>query len=446
MGNFLKKFFKSRDKPKNSVSSAPAFNMGQSIAGKMVNERSSMQITAVFACVRIIAETVASLPLHTYRYVGEGKEKVYTHPLYRLLHDEPNPEMSSFTLRESFMTHLLLWGNSYSQIIRNGKGDVLALYPLLPDRTNVDRDEHGELYYSYRKEGQTHYLGADEVLHIPGLGFDGIIGYSPIALAKNAIGLNIAAEEYGARFFANNATPSGILSTPGILKHPEKVKDAWQATYGGSNIHKVAVLEEDLKYQTISMSNSDSQFLEVRKFQIEEICRIFQVPPHLVADLSKSSFSNIENQSISFVVHTIRPWLVRIEQAMNKKLFKESEKGEYFVSFNASALMRGDYKSRMDGYAVGIQNGFFSANDVRKMENLDPIPAEEGGDLYLTNGNMLPLKMAGAYAKKALDNLTEDDLEEALNAENLNENIKDAIKNALNKKLIKNLIKKNKQK
>ena len=402
--NPFKWLSRARAEPTDKVSDAPRFYMGQSISGKVVNERSSMQTTAVFACVRIIAETVASLPLHTYQYKGDGKEKIYTHPLYRILHDEPNPEMTSFTLRETMMTHILLWGNSYCQIIRNGKGEVINIYPLLPDKMTVDRDNKGNLYYAYLKDNTIHYLGPEDILHVPGLGFDGVMGYSPVALAKNAIGLNIAAEEYGGRFFANNATPSGILSTSGTIKDPTKVRDAWQAAYGGiNNSNKVAVLEDGLQYQAISMPNSDAQFLETRKFQIEEICRIFQVPPHMVADLSKSSFSNIENQSISFVVHTIRPWLVRIEQAMNKKLFLEKEKGQCFVSFNASALMRGDYKSRMDGYAIGIQNGFFSVNDVRRMENLDPISKEDGGDLYLVNGNMLPLKMAGAYAKKALE-------------------------------------------
>ncbi len=415
MANFLQRFFKSRDKPTDSVSSAPTFYMGQSVSGKVVNERSSMQTTAVFACVRIIAETVASLPLHTYKYNGEGKEKVQDHPIYKLLHDEPNPEMTSFTMREAMMTHLLLWGNAYCQIIRNGRGEVISLYPLLPDKMKVDRDSKGNLYYTYMKEGLAYYLRPDEVLHIPGLGFDGIMGYSPVALAKNAIGLNIAAEEYGGRFFANNATPSGILSTPGSIKEPTKVRDAWQAAYGGSfNSNRIAVLEDGLQYQAISMPNSDAQFLETRKFQIEEICRIFQVPPHMVADLSKSSFSNIETQSISFVVHTIRPWLVRLEQAMDRALFKESEKGVFFVSFNASALLRGDYKSRMDGYAIGIQNGFFSVNDVRRMENMDPIAAEEGGNLFLTNGNLLPLKMAGAFAKKALRKIEEEPDEEEI--------------------------------
>jgi len=279
MPNFLKRLFKARDKPKGSVSQAPTFHMGPSVSGKMVNERSSMQTTAVFACVRIIAETIASLPLHTYRYVGDGKERDYGHTLYRILHDEPNAEMTSFTFRETTMAHLLLWGNAFSQIIRNGRGDVMGLYPLLPDKMAVDRDGKGEIYYAYKKEGQTYYLGPDEVLHIPGLGFDGVMGYSPVALAKNAIGLNIAAEEYGGRFFANNATPSGILSTAGTLKDPSKVSDAWQAAYGGTrNSNKVAVLEEGLQYQPISMPNADAQFLETRKFQIEEICRIFRAP------------------------------------------------------------------------------------------------------------------------------------------------------------------------
>lgn len=262
MANFFKWLFKARAEPTDSVSSAPNFYMGQSISGKIVNERSSMQTTAVFACVRIIAETVASLPLHTYRYQDDGKEKMYTHPLYRILHDEPNPEMTSFTLRETMMTHLLLWGNAYCQIIRNGKGEVVHLYPLLPDKMTVDRDKNGNLYYAYRKDTTTHYLGPEDVLHVLGLGFDGVMGYSPVALAKNAIGLNIAAEEYGGRFFANNATPSGILSTSGTIKDPSKVRDAWQAAYGGSgNSNKLAVLEDGLQYQAISMPNSDAQFL-----------------------------------------------------------------------------------------------------------------------------------------------------------------------------------------
>ena len=220
--------FKSRDKPQNSTAgSAYTFFMGGSTAGKHVNERSAMQMTAVYSCVRILAEAVAGLPLHLYKYTEEGgKEKAVDHPLYLLLHDEPNPEMSSFVFRETLMTHLLLWGNAYAQIIRNGKNEVVALYPLMPNKMSVDRDERGQLYYTYQRsneeaptmKGSSVILKPSEVLHIPGLGFDGLVGYSPIAMAKNAIGMAIACEEYGAKFFANGAQPGGVLEHPGTIK------------------------------------------------------------------------------------------------------------------------------------------------------------------------------------------------------------------------------------
>ena len=366
-----------------------------------MNERTAMQTTAVYACVRILAETIASLPLHTYRYTESGKQKARDHPLYNLLANAPNPEMTSFVFRETLMGHLLLWGNSYSQIIRDGRGKVIALYPLLPDKMTVNRSEKGEIYYLYNKEGQEYILTKDEVLHIPGLGFDGLVGYSPIAMAKNAIGMAIATEEYGAKFFANGANPGGVLEHPGVVKNPQRIRDSWNAVYQGtSNAHRIAVLEEGMKFQPIGIPPEQAQFLETRKFQTEEICRIFRIPPHLIGDLERATFSNIEHQSISFVVHTIRPWLVRIEQSINKSLFSESEKKEYFVSFVVEGLLRGDYESRMRGYSIGIQNGFMSPNDVRSLENMNPIPDEEGGNTYMVNGNMLKLKDVGAYVKE----------------------------------------------
>ena len=222
--------FRSRDKPTDATTgSAYRFFMGNTAAGKSVTERSAMQMTAVYSCVRILAEAIAGLPLHLYRYTNNGsKEKAIDHPLYLLLHDEPNPEMTSFIFRETSMSHLLLWGNAYAQIIRNGKGEVVALYPLMPNRMTVDRDERGRLYYSYQmqtddgadmKQG-TVILRPEDVLHIPGLGFDGLVGYSPIAMAKNAIGLAIATEEYGSKFFANGATPGAVLEHPGLVKDP----------------------------------------------------------------------------------------------------------------------------------------------------------------------------------------------------------------------------------
>ena len=401
--------FKSRDKPvKNStVGSSYSFFMGGSTAGKAVNERSAMQMTAVYACVRILSEAIAGLPLHLYRYKEDGsKEKAVDHNLYTLLHDEPNPEMTSFVFRETLMTHLLLWGNAYAQIIRNGKNEVIGLYPLMPNKMQVDRDDKGRLYYTYsrsrdeanaKRGDSTVTLLPEDVLHIPGLGFDGLVGYSPIAMAKNSIGMAIACEEYGAKFFANGASPSGVLEHPGILKDPERVRDSWNAAYSGSsNSHKVAVLEEGMKYTPISISPNEAQFLETRKFQINEIARIFRIPPHMVGDLDRSTFSNIENMSMEFVKYTLDPWVIRWEQSLARSLFTPEEKKKYFFRFNVEGLLRGDYQSRMNGYAIARQNGWMSANDIRELENLDKIPAEEGGDLYLVNGNMLPLKQAGA--------------------------------------------------
>ena len=415
--------FKSRDKPENrTAGSAYTFYIGGTTAGKTVTERSAMQMTAVYSCVRILAEAVAGLPLHLYKYTdGGGKEKALNHPLYRLLHDEPNPEMSSFVFRETLMTHLLLWGNAYAQVIRNGKGEVIALYPLMPNKMSVDRDENGRLYYTY-------YRGSDEaiknkdfavtlqpsdVLHIPGLGFDGLVGYSPIAMAKNAIGMAIACEEYGAKFFANGAAPGGVLEHPGTIKDPQRVRESWQSTFGGSgNANKIAVLEEGMKYTPIGISPEQAQFLETRKFQINEIARIFRVPPHMVGDLEKSSFSNIEQQSLEFVKYTLDPWVIRWEQSIQRALLSQGEKAEYFVKFNLEGLLRGDYQSRMNGYAIGRQNGWMSANDIRELENLDRIPVEEGGDLYLINGNMLPMKNAGAFANTPTDDGKEENPDE----------------------------------
>jgi len=422
----LSGIFKSRDAPSNRTSgSAYSFFMGSSSSGKRVNERSAMQMTAVYSCVRILSEAIASLPLNVYRYNEDGgKEKALSHPLYKLLHDEPNPEMTSFVFRETLMTHLLLWGNAYAQIIRNGKGEVIALYPLMPDRMSVERDNKGTLYYKYTKitedaptmDGTTVHLDASDILHVPGLGFDGLVGYSPIAMAKNAIGLAIAAEEYGSKFYANGAAPSGVLEHPGTIKDPSKVRDSWNAAFGGSsNSHKVAVLEEGLKYTPISISPNEAQFLETRKFQINEIARIFRVPPHMVGDLEKSSFSNIEQQSLEFVKYTLDPWVIRWEQSLFRALLSEEEKSTYFFKLNVEGLLRGDYASRMNGYATARQNGWMSANDIRQLEDLDRIPVELGGDLYLVNGNMLPLEKAGAaYANTEKKEDADEETEEVL--------------------------------
>ena len=389
--------FKARDKPCNAVSSAPSFYFGSSASGKSVTPSSAVQVSAVYACVRVIAETIASLPLHVYEATDTGSRKAPEHPLYRLLHDEPNAEMTSFVWRETMLSHLLLWGNAYCQIIRTGRNKIDSIYPLVPDQMEVDRDSRGSLTYTYTtREGKTYALKPEDVLHIPGLGFDGVVGYSPIALEKSSIGLGIAAEEYGSKFFSNGARPSGILVHPNTVKDPSALRASWNAAFTGSaNAGKVAVLEENMHFEPLTMPNNEAQFLETRKFQVNEICRIFRVPPHMIGDLDRATFSNIEHQSISFAVHTIRPWLVRIEQAMNRALFADSEKGRFYVQFNLDGLMRGDYKSRMEGYAIARQNGWMSANDIRELENLNPLSDEDGGNVYLVNGNMIPVNVCG---------------------------------------------------
>ena len=398
---FLSKLFNSRADPQNSFfNSTYSFFFGSTTSGKTVNERTALQTTAVYACVRILSETLASLPLHLYKYTDSGKEKATDSPLYRLLHDEPNPEMTSFVLRETLMSHLLLWGNAYAQVIRDGRGQVLALYPLLPEKIEIDRLDSGELYYEYQTDKGKVILRKEEVLHIPGLGFDGIKGQSPIAMAKNAIGMAIATEEYGAKFFSNGANPGGVLEHPGVVKDPKRVRDSWNAVYqGSSNSHRVAVLEEGMKFTPIGIPPEQAQFIATRKFQISEIARIFRIPPHMIGDLEKSSFSNIEQQSLEFVKYTLDPWVVRWEMALQKALLSSTEKEEYFIKFNVDGLLRGDYQSRMSGYSVGRQNGWLSANDIRGLENLNLIPKELGGDLYLINGNMTKLEDAGAFAK-----------------------------------------------
>ncbi len=316
--------------------------------------------------------------------------------------------MTSFVFRETIMSHLLLWGNAYAQIIRNGHGEVIGLYPLLPSKMEVSRNEAGHIYYTYSR-GQDEanndnatmkaFLEKQDVLHIPGLGFDGLIGYSPIAMAKNAVGIALATEEYGATFFANGATPGGILEHPGIVKDPERLRNSWQAQFGGKNNHSVAVLEEGMSYKQMAISPEEAQFLETRKFQINEIARIFRVPPHMVGDLEKSSFSNIEQQSLEFVKYTLNPWVVRLEQAMQQALLLPEDRKKYVIKFNVDGLLRGDYQSRMNGYAIGRQNGWLSTNDIRELEGLNLVSEEEGGNLYLINGNMTKLKDAGLFGQ-----------------------------------------------
>ncbi len=316
----FRNLFKSRDKPKNTLySSSYEFFFGSTSSGKNIDERSAMQTTAVYACVRILAETIASLPLHTYKITDAGKEKATDHILYKLLHDEPNPEMTSFVFRETLVSHLLLWGNAYAQIIRDGRGNVVYLYPLMPDKMTVDRTSTGELFYEYQKETGSVILRKEDVLHIPGLGFDGLVGYSPIAMAKNAIGMALATEEYGAKFFANGANPGGVLEHPGVVKDPKRVRESWNAVYqGSSNAHRVAVLEEGMKYQQIGILRSRLNSLKRENFRQKRYVEYFVCRPiwWLILIRLHSQILSI-NPSATWSIQSDRGWFELNSQSTN---------------------------------------------------------------------------------------------------------------------------------
>ena len=378
---------------KRSVFSLPARDWWEAIRAHggtpaVVTPRNALTIIAVYAAVRLIAESVGSLPLILYERTADGgKRRATQHPLYELLHDQPNPEMTAVVFRETLQAHLGTWGNAYAQIVRDRGGRVRELWPLRPDRMTVKRNAAGALEYHY--EGVQQPFAAEEILHIPALGFDGLMGYSPIALARRGLWLLLAAEEYGARFFENDARP-GV-----VLKHPDKlteeayrhIKESWEESHSGvDKAHKPAILEEGMDIETVGLPPQDSQFLETRKFQVTEIARLYRIPPHMLADLDRATFSNIEHQGIEFVVYTLRPWLVRWEQAIRMRLLTPTERKRYFAEHLVDGLLRGDIKSRYEAYNIGRNGGWLSANDIRSLENMNPIP---GGDTYWTPMNMM---------------------------------------------------------
>jgi len=360
--------------------------------GLEINENEALKYSAVWACVKVISEDLASLPLIVYRRDGDRKTRAEKHPAYRLLHDAPNPEMGAMQFRECLQSHLLLWGNAYAEIQQNLRGEPLALWPLRPDQMTVERNEANELVYVYRltDTGEEVRFARDSILHVAGLGFNGLVGYSPITYNMESVALGLAAEEFGARFFRNDASPRIALRHPGVLKEAasERLKARWNAAYGGlSKAHRVAILEEAMDVVKIGVDAETAQLLGMREFQVNDIARIFRIPPHKIMDLRRATFTNIEHQSIDYVVDTIRPWAIRWEQAINQRVLRGAE--NLYVEHLMDALLRGDLKSRYDAYAVGRNWGWLSANDVRRRENMDPI--EEGGDEYLKPLNMTQL-------------------------------------------------------
>lgn len=367
-------------------------------SGVRVDPESALRAAAVFACVRILAETLGSLSLHVYRRLpGGGKERFPAHPLYQLLHNAPNEEMTSTEWRECQMGAKALRGNGYSRIEFRGDGRPGAIWPLHPDRTRVVRDlRTKELRYEYSDEnGRLVTYRHGEVIHERSFGGNGIIGYSPIRQAAEAVGISLAAEEHGARFFSNGATLGGILEHPAQLTDPayDRLKKSFAANQGSViNSHKPLILEEGMKWHDVPLNHEQAQFLETRKFQVTEIARIFRVPPHMIADLEKATFSNIEHQAIEFVTHTMLPWVVRAEQRFNQTLLLPAEQKDLFCEFSLETLLRGDIKSRFEAYQIMRRNGALNANEWREKENLNPI---EGGDTYVIEAAMIPIDMLG---------------------------------------------------
>ena len=363
-------------------------------SGIMVNAETSMRVSAVFACVRILAWTIASLPLPIYRRMTpRGKKRAVNHPLYALLHDAPNPEQTSFQFRALLMTHVALWGNAYAEIEADALGNIIALWPLPPWRVEPLRSKTtGSLYYEVAlPDGTKKEIPAYSMLHIMGIGTDGLKGLSVIGVARQSIGLSLAAEEFGARFFGGGANMGGVAEAPGKLddKTYKRLKDSLDEKYSGlGNAHRILLLEEGLKYTRVGIPPNDAQFLETRKFQITDVARIFGIPSFMINDTEKTSSwgTGIEQMGIGLVVYTMRPWCVNWEQEIQRKLLIGDP--EYFAEFLLDGLLRGDTASRYASYAIGRQWGWLSADDVLELENRNPLPDNQGS-IYLNPLNMI---------------------------------------------------------
>lgn len=359
-------------------------------AGKYVTWEDSLKVTAVFSCIRILSESISTLPLHMYkRLSGGGKERAYNHPLYSLLHDEPNLIMDSVEFFSYMMVCLCMRGNHVSRKIKNYLGEVTEIVPFAPDRVRIEVESNGLVYVVSTNKGELR-LSSDEVFHVKGMSIDGVNGLSPIDYAKESIALAMAAEEHGARFFANGITPSGILVHPTKLSKEagDRLKAQFRDSYGGSsNSHSMLVMEEGMKFEPISLTNEQSQFIETRKFQVSDIARWFRVPPHMIGDLERATFSNIEQQSLEFVTYTLTPWLVRIEKAIKRQLLSTKEKQKFFVEFLVDGLLRGDGLSRAQKLQIERQNGIINANEWREIENRNPLEGDDG-EAYITPLNM----------------------------------------------------------
>lgn len=368
----------------------------ESASGQVVNERTALALSAVYGCVHIIAETIATLPLFVYERTKAGKEKAIDHPLFPILHDEFSEDIASLNAREMLTGHCATWGNAYAFIERNGRGQVLSITPLRPDRMKPERT-NGKTTYTY-----THMVGGVEtprtyapfdILHVAGMGFDGLIGYSPIRIAMQAIGLGMATEKFGSALFKRGARPSGILRTPKVFKTDDARKafknSFLSAIEGEEGWLGVPLLEEGMEWQALGVPPDEAQFLETRKLQVVEVCRFYRMQPHKIQHLDNATFSNIEHQAIEHVVDTILPWARRWEAEFNRKCFMPSERGRFYAQFNLAGLLRGDIKARFEAYHIARGDAWLNANEIRELEDMNNMG--EQGDVYLAPLNMVPL-------------------------------------------------------
>ena len=367
-------------------------------SGVSITPETALTYSAVYQAVRCISEAVSSLPLNLYeRQPGGGKSKASAHPLYSILHDSPNPEMSSLQWRECSMAHLLLWGNSYTEIVRDLDGNCVELWPIDPSIVSAKRTDSGELYYDLNR-GKS-FITAANMLHISGLSFDGISGMSPISMARQSLGLSLAIEQFGAGYFGRGARPGGVLTFPGQLS-PEarqNLRRSFEELHaGGANSHRVALLEAGLKWESIGVPPDDSQFLQSREFQVVEVARWFNIPPHKLRDLNKPSYNSLEMMNIEFLTDTLRPWLVRWEQSLNRKIIRPKDRGNYFCEHNVEGVLRGDIASRYQAYSVARNWGWLSVNEIREKENMNGVGPE--GDVYMQPLNMQALGTAPTAA------------------------------------------------
>lgn len=374
-----------------------ALGLRDSSSGEKVSHSAALGLSPYYCGLRMIAETVGSLPLNVYkRRPNRGQDIWRDHPAHALLHDAPNPEMTAMSFRQTLCGHAIGHGNGYAEIVRRGDGMPEQLWPLMPNRTRPIRADDLSLWYEVGiEDGSFRYLPAADVLHVPGLGFDGVSGYSLIRVAMDSIGMHLAQEKYGAKFFKNGGHVSAVAETDGVLKQEtfDRLKKEIAVKIGGlDNSHRIALLEAGIKLKPLNITNEDAQLIESKRFSIEEWARWLNMPPHKLKEMSHSTFSNIEHQNIEWVVDTIRPWLVRFEQEYNRKLFRQPEL--FYAKHVVDGLLRGDQKSRNEAYAIGRSWGWLSANEIRDLEDRNPLDADIG-DTYLTPSNMQRADLVG---------------------------------------------------